>query len=40
MGGKAKAKLAAKKVGAKAKAIAMRKARETYRKSKAQKKGR
>lgn len=40
LGGKAKAKLAAKKVGAKAKAIAMRKARETYRKSKAQKKGR
>ena len=38
-GGKAKAKPAAKKVGAKAKAIAVKKARETYKQSKAAKRG-
>ncbi|MBP5552233.1 MAG: ribosome biogenesis GTPase Der, partial [Spirochaetales bacterium] len=38
-GGKAKAKPAAKKVGAKAKAIAVKKARETYRNSKTAAKG-
>ncbi len=38
-GGKAKAKPAAKKVGAKAKAIAVKKARETYKQSKVTKRG-